>query len=76
MYNKSYNRWFVTGKERSALRKWTIKKKKYRFKLRKLSDNILGLEDGALDSNAHGRKDIVRVVLMVATLQRLKANLR
>ena len=75
VYDKSYNKWFMTGERK----KWSPdladkEKKKYRFEVRMLNDNILGLEDVELDSDAHRRKDIVRLVdgsMVVAVIGKL-----
>ena len=63
VYKKSYNKWFITGKNKY----WSIdlaknEKKKFKGKAGMIDNKVLGYEDVPLDDHAHLSKDIIHVV--------------
>ena len=63
VYEKLYNKWFITGENKY----WSIdltknEKKNYKVEDRTIDNKVLGYGDVPLDDHAHLRKDIIRVV--------------
>jgi hypothetical protein len=73
VYEKSYNKWFMTGERKRWSPEMAVKdKNKYRFEVRMLKKDILGYEDIALnENNVHRLKDIVQIANVVAVIGKL-----
>ena len=75
VFEKSYNKWFMTGeKKRWSPEMAEKEKKKYRFEARMLKEDILGYEDIAINEIDHRRKDIIRIAdgsMVVAVVGKL-----
>ena len=75
MFEKSYNKWFMTGeKKRWSPEMAENEKNKYRFEARILKEDILGYEDIAVNEIDHRRKDIICISdgsMVVAVVRKL-----
>eukprot|EP00978_Attheya_sp_CCMP212_P038765 scaffold195482_cov45-Attheya_sp.AAC.2 len=75
VFEKSYNKWFMTGEKK----KWSPEmaekeKKKYRVEARMLKEDVLGYEDIDIHENDHRRKDIICIAdgsMVVAVVGKL-----
>ena len=62
VYEKLYNKWFITGENKY----WSIdmannEKKKFKVEAIIVNNKVLGYEDVPLDNHAHLSKDIIHV---------------
>jgi len=65
LYDKSYNKWYMTGeKKKWALAMKEVDKKRYKLAIRMLKDGVLqDYDDVALTDGLYKRKDICKIIV-------------